>query len=263
MRSISKNISVNNLFRIPSFIFYFIKSFIIFKNPLSVIFNYIQKESPTDKRIELRNGLKIFLSNHPHDLTTVFLIFAKKEYRGVLKDSIVVDIGANIGAFSLLAAQMSAKKIYAYEPNQKAFIVLQKNILLNGLQHIIIPYRLALSSKENKMIKYPIESSPYNRELTDDDLDNSELVSTTTLESIMKNNMIDSIDLLKIDCEGCEYDVFFNSTESVISKIKNITMEYHEGLGGRGKDLIKYLGKYNFRVTCHKREAKVLWLSKS
>jgi len=93
-----------------------------------VLSHYINKNSTLDIPLEFRNGLKIQLSNHPHDLITVFVVFVKKDYGDVLKNNIVVDIGANIGAFSLLAAKMGAKKVFAYEPNQVAFEVLQNNI---------------------------------------------------------------------------------------------------------------------------------------
>ncbi len=64
---------------------------------------------------------------------------------------IILDIGANIGAFSILANSLFKKaKILAYEPEESNFKIIKKNINYNNIQEKIFPYRMALSTKEGE-----------------------------------------------------------------------------------------------------------------
>lgn len=266
--NVNKFLSVNTIYKLPKYAYYCVRCFFLFKKPFIVISHYIRKTSPKNKTIILRSGLKINLSDHPHDIVTVMVVFAKQDYGKVSRDNIVVDVGANIGVFSLFAASMGAKKIYAYEPNSKAYEVLLRNIADNKLEDIIVPRRLAVSDKDNEIIKIPIDSSPYNQiffsntECTEDinPASNIEKVSTTSLESILNNNFIDTLDLLKIDCEGMEYKIFYNSKDSVFSKINEIKMEYHEG---PLPDLISYLEGHEFLLKRFDKVGQCLWFNKS
>lgn len=261
MREIRTFMAFRNISRIHYFIYYFIKCFFIFKNPLKFIYCYIKRQQPPDNIIELRNGNKIFLSSHAHDIVTVFIIFAKNIYGSVAKDSIVLDIGANIGVFSLFAAISGAKKVFAYEPNPEAYRVLQKNITQNNFDNIIKCFNLAVSDKENIELKFPINSSPYSKNLNADQLHDYQMITTTTLQNILIDNNLDFIDFLKIDCEGCEFEVLYNLPPGISERIKNIRMEFHGHYGDNVIDLIEYLAKYNFQVTYHFRN--MIWFAKS
>lgn len=241
-------------------IFYILKSFTIFKNPLRVLYHYFRCTSPQHKTIYLKNGNKILLSDHPHDIITLFVIFVRQDYGKIAHNSTVIDIGANIGLFSLYAAEAGAKQIYAYEPNKNAYEVLRKNISLNGWDTKIIPYNRALSDIENETVSISYESSPYNQIQPEASAKISEnKVKTVTLQSILKENSIDMIDLLKIDCEGCEYAAIFNSPGTVFDSIMEIRMEYHPGPIDK---LILHLANLGFKPITMNKDHAVLWVKK-
>lgn len=108
-------------------------------------------------------------------------------------NEVVVDIGAGIGDFTLLASQKS-HIVYAIEPDEKAFQYLKKNIAVNKLKNVI-----SLNIYANKW----------------------------TLKWLLANK-INQIGFLKIDCEGCEYEVLSTVSNETISKINYISMEIHE-----------------------------------
>ncbi len=240
-------------------LFYCIRCLFILKKPLSLIYYYILRRSPKNSIIELRNGFKIHMSGHAHDVITIFVVLAKRDYGKIKKGSVVVDIGANIGVFSLYAAYCGAKKIYAYEPNKEAYEILQRNILNNGLEDTIISHRCAVFSADNQIVKIPVGSSPYNKVLTKDDTEQFELVNTITLKTILSDNAIDIVDLLKIDCEGAEYEIFFSSSSAILSRINEVRMEYHEGPLG---ELFAYFKDHRFHLNCLKSESAILCVSK-
>lgn len=253
-------LSAEKIRKLPIYIYYFIKCFILFTNPLSVIYHYIRRSFPPDKVVRLRSGLQIYLSDHPHDIVTVFVVLVKEDYGKVMRDSIVVDIGANIGVFSLYAVYAGARKIYAYEPNQQAYEVLLRNIAHNELEDVIVPYKLAVSGSNDETVQIPLGSSPYNRVVAGNAIGNYDRVGTITLERILRDNTIDFVNLLKIDCEGAEYRILFNTKKSVFSKIGDIKMEYHEG---PVDDLISYLKVHGFHLIYFNSDRAVLWVNKS
>lgn len=239
-----------------------------FQNPLHIIRHYFNGTTPPEKFIERNDGLKILFSSHRHDLITALIIFARKDYGKIKPGSIVVDIGANIGIFSLFAAHSGAKKIFAIEPNSESFAVLNDNIISNGLQSVVKPIKSAVSDIHGEKVLIPVKSSPYNavKETIlneEDPTNNYETVSTTTLETIISENDIEIIDLLKIDCEGHEFRIVPSLSPSLLEKIREIKMEYQ---GGDVEILIKYLTANSFRIRKLEKDerfnAGIIWLSK-
>jgi len=199
------------------------------------------------------------------DLLTLVVVFCKRDYGVIEKGSIVIDIGANIGMFSLFAAYMGAEKIFAFEPNKAAYEYLLQNVRENGLESIIIPINLAVTDNDNTTVKIPIAYSPQNKTQSwiDEDLRSEfELVNTISLVGILKKYSITHVDMLKLDCEGAEYEIIPTAKASTFSKIKNIRMEYHQGPVDA---LVSHLKGYSFNVTHFKAETSqmgVIWLTK-
>ena len=248
------------LAKIPRYLTYFLRCFWVFKRPVSVIYHYLFYCPPKDNLVELRNGLRLFLSNHPHDIVTVFVVFARQDYGPVAVNSTVVDIGANIGVFSVYAASMGAKRVYSYEPNSEAYEVLKRNIESNALEGTIVAWRQAVSSATNDYVRIPLKPSPYNQLIQSAaPSDDSEAVMTIPLEFVLNDHVQDSVELLKLDCEGAEFDILFNSNEKVLDKIESIRMEYHAGPINR---LLQYLNERHFRMQHMHPDTAVLWLTK-
>ena len=74
-------------------------------------------------------------------------------------------------------------------------------------------------------------------------------VECTTLEKVMVENQIDSIDFLKMDCEGAEGEILLSAPQEVIDKIDKISMEFHPTLSPISKSrLSHYLKKQGYNV---------------
>lgn len=228
------------------YIGYCVKGCVLFKQPYILLYHYFTKTAPKSNALELRNGLKISLSGVPDDIITVFLIFVRNDYGKIQPQSVVVDIGANIGVFSLYAASQKARKVYAYEPNLKTYELLTHNIAQNNLEAVIIPTRLAVTDTDGGTVKFPIQSSVGNKILAEGAVEDFETVSTTTLEHILHTHDIDTLDLLKVDCEGSEYQIVESAQTPVLKKLNKIVMEYHEG---PVQEMITLLLKQGFKLT--------------
>ncbi len=226
---------------IPQYIGYLLKCFLLFKNPLRFIWAYFSETSLPQRLVELRNGLKIHLSEHPHDIITVFVIFVREDYGEILPGSTVVDIGANIGVFSLYAASRKAARVFAYEPNSESYQYLLNNIAANDLQKVIVPQQLAVTSADGETVKFPTKASMYNAIITDESRSDYEFVATISLPTVL--GAAEKIEVLKLDCEGAEYDILFNSRLDALLRVMAIRMEYHSG---RVQELESALRPYGF-----------------
>jgi FkbM family methyltransferase len=248
-----------NAFRIPAYFVYFIKCFRIFKKPVPFILSYLRMIPPSGGVIELRNGMQIHLSSHPHDVVTVFIIFIRNDYGMVPPRSTVIDIGANIGVFSLFAASCGAAKISAYEPNSEAFRCLERNIHANHLESVIEPHRFAVASSAGRRIRFPKRSSPYNSFLRGESAKEFEFVNTIDLARIMKN--IDHVDLLKMDSEGVEWDILNATGRDLLDRIDAFRMEYHLGQRDQIASFLQGNG-FSLKYLAGTKDAGTIWLSK-
>lgn len=204
----------------------------------------------------------MFLSEHPHDIVTIFVVMVKREYGSVRPGSVVVDIGANIGSFSLYAAKQGARKIYSYEPNEQAHTILVRNVNQNAYSSVIEANRAAVLGEIVSSAVIPKQASPYNQISTKDVVsEDDEEVPSVTLETIVNDHAVAVIDLLKLDCEGAEYGILYKAPAAIIEKIREIRMEYHSGEEEVGK-LISYLQTHGFRVTYMSRSDRIIWLQR-
>ena len=219
--------------------------FITFRQPFAFLRHYVRRTVPRGGIVTMRDGTRIFLSGHPHDLITVFVIFVRQDYGRLPSAGTVVDIGANIGAFSLLAARQGATRVLAFEPNAAAHACLQRNVAENGLDAVVRARRLAVTALAGEEVRFPVAPSAYNRIAGQGEDAEYETVETTSLSRIVANEAPGGIDLLKLDCEGSEYDILFAS-DAPLQQVREIRMEYH---CGRGEELRGYLTSRGFRIT--------------
>lgn len=126
-----------------------------------------------------------------------------------------IDIGSNIGLFSLHAAQIvnSQGKVYAFEPTPSTNSRLIENIELNKFQNIINANAIGLSSKKGKL-ELNISTIGYDAwntfaQNSDTLFQKKMMVSVQTLDNFLTENNIteNKIKLVKIDVEGWEIEV--------------------------------------------------------
>lgn len=156
------------------------------------------------------------------------------------KDNFVIDIGAHIGASTILIAKLFDCNIIAIEPELNNFNKLQINTKVNCTNKITNLNMAVNYSKKNLILKQHPNHSTITVlvDQSNSDISDIEKIFNTnyniknipksiTLEEIISQHDINSIDLLKIDCEGSEKDIFENITPNTCSKIKTIIGEYH------------------------------------
>jgi FkbM family methyltransferase len=181
---------------------------------------------------KLRNGLKLKARKKSIDYSIVNDIFLKREYEKcfeVEKGDIVIDIGAHIGAFSILAGSRGAY-VYSFEPEKECYKLLRENIKLNSLNNKIKCFNLAVDSERGIdylfLHRNLVGHSLFNK-LIANSIVGKQKIKKITLEDVFISNKISVCNFLKLDCEGAEYDILSSSTK-ILNKIEKIAMEYHK-----------------------------------
>jgi FkbM family methyltransferase len=219
----------------------------LFREPWRYLAAYTFELRLAPTVVEFRDGLQIALSRHRRDVATVFVVFIRRDYGHVPAGATVVDIGANIGCFSLYAAREGARRVFAFEPCQESFDRLRENVRRNGRAGTIVPFQLAVTNGATAVVRFPTRSDPANR-IARDDFAEADAVPTTTIDAIVTRHVGGDVDLMKIDCEGAEYDLVAATSAATWQHVAALRIEYHHG---RASELIDALERCGFALTFH------------
>ena len=158
---------------------------------------------------------------------TIAVVFIRREYGLVENCDVIVDIGANMGCFAVFVAAHSPNaRVYCYEPEPRNFAALNHNITLNSLTSRIVSFQAAVAANvaDREMV---FGESPLNSLIPGFVDGVREMVKCTTLHDILETNDLDNVDLLKMNCEGAEYETFANCDPHDLERISRIRVEYH------------------------------------
>ena len=218
--------------------------------------------------LEFKNGLHIEVQGKRCIQFLNSIIF-NKIYGEPNQQKTIIDIGANKGLFCLYFGYALRKnvKIYAFEPHPQTYKFLQRNIQLNDLESNIFASQKCVSGIETNQKSFFVaresfDYSMFNEYQTDDEI----VVKNITLKQFIEENDLEEIDLLKLNCEGAEYEILMQTPIEYVKRIKEIRMEYHNfELDGKTYDinpLIGYLENNNFITTNYLPYAKehgIIW----
>ncbi len=158
-------------------------------------------------------------------------IFSDRDYH-VIEPAIIgaktgiIDIGAHKGFFVLYARVLNPSvPIYAYEPEEVNFAELKKHLLINRVENVFAK-NVAVAGKEGE-VSLNISADSHNHSLVDiDGVVGEKKVKAVTLEKILEK--MKHCDVVKMDCEGAEFQILEMAPKSVFEKVGIFFLEYHE-----------------------------------
>jgi FkbM family methyltransferase len=167
---------------------------------------------------------KLWLRPIASDTLPAYDIFYNREYEtGDLKQKTVIDIGAGNGDSAVYFATKGARRVYAYEPNAQSFEIAKRNITENHLDGTVILANLAVSDFDGHATlswKPGKEGEPWAGRI---------IKKGPTQVTNITHILTETVDLLKIDCEGCETNIVKAIVREKLShRIKSIALEYEE-----------------------------------
>ncbi|MCZ0786627.1 FkbM family methyltransferase, partial [Dickeya solani] len=248
------------------------------------------------ERFVLPNGMEVA---HLKPYETSYLyeeIFVEKTYakHGISfqQGDVIVDIGGNIGMFSLFATtQCPDLRIFSCEPSPISYAILRKNLALYAPQAKALQVGIADKDGEAEFVFYPNSSvwSGFHTDETEDgealkksmenevtkrfgDTDSEAIrehldamiserlqkqtyqVQMRSLASIMQEHHIETIDLLKVDAEKCEWDILSSIADEIWPNIRQVVVEVHDKEGTTADKIARLLRDKGFELAIVEEE---------
>ncbi len=212
-------------------------------------FNISFAESDHDKffLVSINNNRLYVRKNNVSDMLIIKSTFIDREYdflNEYIKDGQVVDVGVNIGDTAIMFARKGARRVLGFEPHPKFFAQATQNIYLNQLEDTVSlrPYGLGakditVTMKEDSNLgasgAFGLKESPLGDKIT---------IKIAPISVLMGE--MGTIDVLKLDCEGAEFDIIEALSTENLKRIRVIGMEYHRD----PQPIIEKLEKNGFHV---------------
>jgi FkbM family methyltransferase len=227
--------------------------------------NYLlRRKQPAE--YEMRNGFRL-IDGRGTLAGTIAVVFVRREYGPMDADwQTIVDIGANMGSFAVYAAMTCPKaRIFGFEPEERNFGYLSNNIAVNSLQNRVKLFQCAVASTAGER-EMAIGESPLNSLVADAGSVHRK-VQCTTLGNILDEQKLATVDMLKMNCEGAEYEIFESCSKADLERVKRIRLEYHTLSGEKqnGEWLAKFLESQGYQIEHYTRYRGVsgfIWASR-
>ncbi len=220
------------------------------RQPLRIFVRLLRK-LPVGE-LTLKNGTTFAASTSNNLFEIIKEVWFEHRYNPpdlkIEKTGVIVDIGANVGVFSIYARQLTSGKILTVEPFAENCLRLRRNLKRNRIKNVILE-QAAISKQTGKRHLFAQTSDSGHSFYLADKSTGSLLVKTYAFTDLLKKHVIKNIALLKVDCEGEEGELFSSLTDSTLSVISNIALEFHDNCSTLShQQLEKLLVKAGFTV---------------
>lgn len=173
----------------------------------------------TDFLLKINNETQYLLPNFLEPIAFALLVDGVYEPECIklmlsllAQDSLFLDIGANIGAFSIPAAKQLKKlngKVIAVEASPTIFPYLKKNVEINNLENIELLSLAVTNSDHNSVDFYEAPTEKFGMGSISPQFQSTAIsVQTMTIDSILKDQELSKVSFMKVDVEGYEAEVF-------------------------------------------------------
>ena len=144
-----------------------------------------------------------------------------------VKGRTVVDIVANIGDSAMYFVLNGAQSVVALEPYPRLYRLAKHNLELNRCADEIVLINAGASGRDGEIL-LDTERGSFNSDLAE--AENGVSIPLYGLETITRMFHLERCDsILKVDCEGSEYDVLLCSSPAILRRFERIQIEYHHG----------------------------------
>ena len=215
--------------------------------------------------VQLKNGIHLKFRNKTiDDLLVAEYVFIDKFHIPpfeIAKNPIILDLGSNIGCTILdYNRTYPNAKIVGYEMDKGNFALCQENI--SNIKTAKV-YNKAIWFKSRKVA---YEASTNNDSFTAKDISesdknrNNQIIETITIQEILHQHQIETVDFMKIDIEGAEIEIFEKGSIEWLKKVNALHIEIHDK--SKIKNFIDILKSYNFEVVKDSKHWSALFARK-
>ena len=227
-----------------------------FESPILLAKIFLNLEKPGVKTVRLRRRGLQFRVRGAMDIWSVKETFLDRFYENygfaLQPGWNVIDIGAGIGDYTLYAATAQPNvQVYAFEPYPESYALMQENLHLNKIANARI-FDKAIAAASGELVLDLAGGEPLQIQSRLQEVGKRESslpVEAFSLGDVFTMLQMETCDLLKLDCEGAEYSILFDTPQSALNLVDRIIMEYHDHVVEYDHhDLERFLREQGFRV---------------
>jgi FkbM family methyltransferase len=205
------------------------------------------------------NNIKVHYRTGSSDMVLIYEILLKSKYKKEyyfpegLKPKVVFDIGGNIGITAIyLASLFPDALIYSFEPLKENFEILKLNV--SQFKNVKV-FNIGLGAENGSFKVYLSDDNEnfggvtFYSEVEGSLSESFSECEVKNINVVVDELGISSVDLIKIDTEGAEYDILTSLKYEFLKKTSWITGELH---GNRDFELLNYLTNIGFSISLNK-----------
>lgn len=183
-----------------------------------------------------------------------------------LNHPVILDIGANVGFFTIWSLfKFKHPRVISFEPVKRNHEQLTVNLNKADHSKLTIVNKAVNDTVGELVLKFnsaqdiTTSASLFDNQYGSDE----EIVKTTTLQEICSDYQLNKIDLLKMDCEGAEYNIIYKTPRSFFNNVNCIAMETHVGKekNENNDSLAGYLKDLGFNIVSER--GSFIWAYRS
>ena len=204
---------------------------------------------------------------HTVDTAVIFHSFDRDIFFPAIPDArvepadTILDVGAHIGTFALLASERVPQgRVFAIEASRDTFDLLHTNLELNGRANVTAEH-LALAGADGPVTLHHDPEGNYGHSITRPLSDSSEVVQGVTLMRYLDSRGITRVKVAKFNCEGAEFPILLASPAAVLRRIECLLILYHCDLAQTPLPvLIEHVQAAGFETATRTESADRGWL---
>lgn len=226
-----------------------------FEQPLRILAVFLGWPGSLPTEVQVKKGGHRFIVREAMDVWVIKETCVDADYlpaQNFRPEWSVVDIGAGLGDFTVFAAANCPQgQVFAYEPLASSFELLQENLKLNRLTNVQA-FQQATGSETGTMTAASETTQAVSTRFISGTAETGRPetgVPIVTLAEILDRLPNGRCHLMKIDCEGCEFDLLLNSPPALLARVERLTIETHDGYADKStSQLAAYLQQQGYQV---------------
>lgn len=246
------------------------RAIVLFRNWGSFVLLYSGiRKFPGKFVVQSRSGLSI-VCVEAVDVTTVWVVWCGRDYHLPVTARTVLDLGANIGAFSLFAAAYGkVESVVSLEPMASTCERLRENVVDNRLEKLISVHELGVAGETGTRTIWAgvgsAHSSMFQRNDPAWETGEKRQIAVIGLAELFATLGRAEWDCVKMDCEGGEVEAVLRADNATLRRMKFVAMEYHfpGSLAGAETALFAKLEEAGFKCVKHKRRERLAWFRRN
>lgn len=163
---------------------------------------------------------------------------------------VVIDIGGGLGDFALMVGRRHPQaRVLAFEPFPESAALFRRNQALNQVANVTLFEQAVAGADGELSLNISAPASVQHSTARAPAEGATIAVATRSLAAVFAEHAVERCAMLKLDCEGAEFEILLGLDAAALARVERIALEYHDGVTAYShRDLVAHMERAGFRV---------------